>query len=347
MKCGSGLIRIWKSSQNKCERWPRSFDVLAEQKYRKQNFRTFAVKAEMKCGSGLTLFGRPGWTSAEDERDLRSPGRAVVWKVELQIFGSKDRAELRKQSFGPFKVLAERKCGSWTSYRWQLRQSRSVEAELHILWSPGRDEMRKWTYPYLEVLAEHVRKMNEIFRSPGWAVVRKAELQIFGSQGRAKVLKRNFTSLKVPSDIKCGNEHTRIWKSWQNKCGRWTKSFEVLGEWKNGKRNFRFLAVKTERNCASEVQTFKSPGRAEVQKLNFRSLAAKVGRKRNFTSYEELAEQRCGTDFMSHHWQSGQMEVREQNFRSLAVLSSWKCGSRTLHLWQVLNPLIATANVDE
>ena len=45
--------------------------------------------------------------------------------------------------------------------------------------------------------------MNETFRSPGRAVVRKAELQIFGSQGRAKVPKRNFTSLKVPADIKC------------------------------------------------------------------------------------------------------------------------------------------------
>ena len=40
--------------------------------------------------------------------------------------------------------------------------------------------MRKWTYPYLEVLVEQVRKKNEIFRSPGRAEVRKAELLIFG-----------------------------------------------------------------------------------------------------------------------------------------------------------------------
>ena len=42
-------------------------------------------------------------------------------------------------------------------------------------------------------------------------------------------------------------------------------------------------------------------------------------------------------------------EVREQNFRSsvVAVQSSWKCGSRTLYLWQALILLIATANVDE
>ena len=108
----------------------------------------------------LSIIGSPGRTSAEDERDLRSPGRAEVWKAEFQIFGSKDRTELRKQSFRPLKVLAERKWGSWTSYRWQLRQSRSAEAEIHIFDSPGRDEMRKWTYPYLDVPVEQLRKMT-------------------------------------------------------------------------------------------------------------------------------------------------------------------------------------------
>ena len=82
-------------------------------------------------------------------------------------------------------------------------QSRSAEAELQIFGSPGRDEMLKWTYPYLEVLAEQVRKMNEIFRSPGQAEVWNAELQIFGSQGRAEVRKWNFTSLEVLAEMKC------------------------------------------------------------------------------------------------------------------------------------------------
>ena len=71
-----------------------------------------------------------------------------------------------------------------------------MEAEFQLFGSPGKDEMRKWTYPYLGVLTEQVWKMNEIFR--------------------------------------------------------------VLAERKYGKRNF--------------------------------------------TSYKELAEQKCGTDFMSHHW---------------------------------------------
>ena len=46
---------------------------------------------------------------------------------------------------------------SGTSDLWQSRQSKSAEAELHIFGSSGRDEMRKWTYPYLDVLAEQVR----------------------------------------------------------------------------------------------------------------------------------------------------------------------------------------------
>ena len=64
-----------------------------------------------------------------------------------------------------------------------------------------RDEMRKWTYPYLEILAEQVLKVNDIFRSPGRAEVQKAELQIFSSQGRAEVRKRNFTYLDVPAEM--------------------------------------------------------------------------------------------------------------------------------------------------
>ena len=89
-----------------------------------------------------------------------------------------------------------------------------MEAEFQIFGSPGKDEMQKWTYPYLEVLAEQVWKTNETFRSPDRAEVRKAELQIFGSQDRAKVRKRNFTSLEVPAEVKCGSGLTHIWKFW-------------------------------------------------------------------------------------------------------------------------------------
>ena len=54
--------------------------------------------------------------------------------------------------------------------------------------------MRKWTYPYLEVLVEQVREKNEIFRSPGRAEVRKAELLIFGSKDSAGAKLQTFKS---------------------------------------------------------------------------------------------------------------------------------------------------------
>ena len=74
--------------------------------------------------------------------------------------------------------------------------------------------MQKWTYLYLEFVAEQVRKMNEIF--------------------------------------------------------------EVVAERKYGKWNFRSLAVKTSGIAEAKLQTFKSPGRAEMRKLNFITLALKA-----------------------------------------------------------------------
>ena len=151
----------------------------------------------------LSIFGSPGRTSVEDERDL-----SKSWPS-----GSTE---------------------SGTSDLWQSRQRRSAEAQLHIFESPGRDEMRKWTYPYLEVLAEQVWKTNEIFRSPDRAEVRKAELQIFGSQGRAEVRKRNFTSLEVPTEMTCGSGHPYL---------------EVLAE-----------------QVRKKNENFRNPGRGEVRK---------------------------------------------------------------------------------
>ena len=255
----------------------------------------------------LQTFGSPG----RDEKCGReiihiwkswptgSPGRA-----ELQIFGSKDRAELRKQSLRPLKVPAERKCGSWASYSWQLRQSRSSEAELHIFGSHGRDEMRKWTYPYLEVLVEKVWKMNEICLSPGREEVRKAELQVFGSQGRAEVRKRNHI-FGSP-----GRDEMR----------KWTYPYlEVLAE-QVRKMNETFRSPGQAKVRKAELKVFGSKDRAEMRKRNFRPLKVLAELKcrswtsdrwqprqdgseeANFTSYEELAVQKCGTEFMSHYW---------------------------------------------
>ena len=95
-----------------------------------------------------------------------------VRKVELQIFGSQGRAEVRKQNFTYLAVKAERKCGSGTSHFWQSMQNESAEVELQIFGSKDRAE---------------------------------EALQFFGSQGRAEVWKRNFRSLAVKTERKCGS----------------------------------------------------------------------------------------------------------------------------------------------
>ena len=177
----------------------------------------------------LSIFGNPGRTSAENERDLSKSwpsgstesGTSDLWQsrqsrsaeAELHIFGSPGRDGMRKWPYPIWKSW-QNKCGNerdlskfWpsgstenrTSDLWQSRQSRRAEAELHIFGSPGRDEMRKWTYPYMEVLAEQVRKMNEIFRSPG----------------RAEDRKRNFRSLAVKAEQKCRSGTSHLLKSQQ------------------------------------------------------------------------------------------------------------------------------------
>ena len=181
MKCGRGLILIWKSWQNKCGRWTRPFESwpsgsteswtsdLWQSRQRRSAeavLHIFESWQRWNAEVDLPILGSPGRTSVEDERDL-----SKSWPS-----GSTE---------------------SGTSDLWQSRQSRSAEGELNIFGSPGRDEMRKWTYPYLEVLVEQVRKKNEIFRSPGWAEVRKAELLIFGSKNSAELRKWSFRPFKV------------------------------------------------------------------------------------------------------------------------------------------------------
>ena len=110
--------------------------------------------------------------------------------MDLPIFGSHVRT-IAEDERDLSKSWPSGSTESGTADLWQSRQCRSAEAEFHIFGSSGRDEMLMWTYPFLEVLAEQVRKMNAIF--------------------------------------------------------------DVLAERKYGKRNFRSLAVKTERNCRSKA----------------------------------------------------------------------------------------------
>ena len=94
----------------------------------------------------------------------------------------------------------------------------------------------------------------------------ETELHIFGSQCKAEVWKRNFRSLEVLAKMKCGSRLIHIWKSWQNKCWRWTRYFE---SWPSGvrKRNFRCLAVKAAQKCGSATShlwKFRQRWNAEV-----------------------------------------------------------------------------------
>ena len=207
---------------------------------RKRNFAALEVLAEMKCGNDLTLFGSPGRTNAEGERDL-----SKSWPS-----GSTE---------------------SGTSDLWQSRQSRSAEAELHFFGSPGRDEMRKWTYPYLKVLAEQERNMKEIFRSPGRAEERKAELQIFGSKDRAELWKRSFRPLKVLAEPKCRSWTSDRWQPRQD----WSAEAELhilrrigRAEVRNG-FHVTSLVVRPNGNAGAEFQIFGSPVKLEVWKQNF------------------------------------------------------------------------------
>ena len=137
MKCGSGLTHTWKSWQNKCGRWTRAFEVLAERKAElhifgskdraelwKPSFRHLKVLAEPKCRSWSSDHWQPRQErSAQAELHiLRRIGRSEVWNgfhvtslvvrangsagAEFQIFGSPVKLEVWKQNLtsltGPY-----------------------------------------------------------------------------------------------------------------------------------------------------------------------------------------------------------------------------------------------------
>ena len=110
--------------------------------------------------------------------------------------------------------------------------------------------MRKRNFTFLEVLAEQVRK---------------AELQIFASQGRAAAREQNFTYLAVKAERKCGSGTSHFFAvNAERKCGRGTSDL-----WQSRQSG----------NAETEHHVFGSQGRAEVWKRNFRLLAVKTERK--------------------------------------------------------------------
>ena len=141
--------------------------------------------------------------------------REIVWKYKIWTYSGTEEAELwqSRQSrsaftsgnegrseiwnYRSFAVNAEGKYGGGTSHVWQWRQNVSGEADLQIFGSQDWDEMRKWNFTSLEVLAEQVRK---------------AELQIFASQGRAEAREQNITYLAVKAERKCGSGTSHFWQ---------------------------------------------------------------------------------------------------------------------------------------
>ena len=67
----------------------------------KRNCKSLEVQAEIKCGSGTSQF----WQSVQNESA----------DVELQIFGSQGRADMRKRNIRSLAVKAEQKCGGGIS----------------------------------------------------------------------------------------------------------------------------------------------------------------------------------------------------------------------------------------
>ena len=195
-------------------------------------------------------------------------------EAEFQIFGSPGKDEMQNKCgrrTRSFEVLTKRSTESGISDLWQSRQSRSAEAELHIFGSPGRGEIRKWTYPYLEVLVEQVREKNEIFRSPGRAEVRKAELLIFGSKDRAELRKSSFRPLKVLAEQSwdaevnfislaakagrtCGSRTSHLTKKWQSRSVEWISCHIIeSGQMEVREQNFKSLAVLSSWKCGSRT----------------------------------------------------------------------------------------------
>ena len=86
----------------------------------KQNFRSSAVMAEWKCGSGSSDLLQ-SWQSGSAVRtsDLWQSRQSRSVETELHIFCSQGITEVPKQNFRSLVVKAERKCGSGSSPLWQ------------------------------------------------------------------------------------------------------------------------------------------------------------------------------------------------------------------------------------
>ena len=154
------------------------------------------------------------------------------------------------------------------------------------------------------------------------------KLQIFCSQGRRELWRRNYPYLAMKAEWR--SRSSDLWQS------------------------------RLSESADAKLQIFGTPGRDEMRKRNFTSLEvlAEQVRKRNFRSLPVKSERKCWSR-TSHIWQSrqsgnaeaelhifwqsmqnksadvelqifgsqGRAEMRKRNIRSLAVKTEQKCGS--------------------
>ena len=140
-------------------------------------------------------------------------------------------------------------------------------------------------------------------------------------------------------------DHCLSSKSWQNKCGKRNfRSLPVRAERKCGSRTSHIWQSRQRGRVEAERHIFGSQCRTKLRTLNFRSLEVKTERKRNFRSLAVKAERKCGsgTSGLRQSRQSSNVEaefqifnrqdraeVRKQHCRSLTIQSNWSCGSRS------------------
>ena len=175
----------------------------------------------MQSSSTFTSLGMKADLKCETTDLLQSVQKGSV-EAELPIFGNEGRVLVEKPIFRSLAVKTERKCRSETANLWKSRQWWNAEAELHIL-------------------AEQVRK---------------AELQIFASKGRAEAREQSFTYLAVKAERKCGcrSGTSHFWQSMQNESADVElQIFASQGRAEMWKRNIRSLAVKAEQKCGSGI----------------------------------------------------------------------------------------------
>ena len=160
----------------------------------------------------------------------------------------------------------------------------------------------------------------------------EAERHIFGSQGKAEVhihilrkygrtkeQMRNFSSLAVMAERKCGSTISHFWQLKQSVSGEAElQIFDSQGRAEVPKRNFTFLEVLAEMKWTytsleevveqvgkRNLRSFEFLAEQKFGKPNVTSLPVKAARKRTFRPLEVLAEQNCGS-WISYLWQSRQ-----------------------------------------